>query len=283
MNNTNNLIITADDFGLCESVNEAIVASYLNNNITNTSIMINMGDCQHNAHLLLKYSMNYGMHFSINRGTPFNKKSTLCDSDGNFFDRRTLFKKILNRKINKTDVEYEFKKQLELCKQNNLKISHIDSDNHVHFNPFIFNAIFPIIKEKKLSFRNLNPCFFNFKKGKRLVRQLIFLVLHNYIKKKFKIDHIMIKNKYFLSLYDIYDDFQYDEANYFKLLQNSLEKKTIELMVHPYFKSKELNTIYPYEKTEKFLNNCFVEGNILTTKKNIFKNTQFELTSFNHL
>lgn len=279
--NKNNLIITADDFGLCDSVNEAIIASYLNNNITNTSIMINMGDCQHNANLLLKYSMNYGMHFSINRGTPFNSKSTLCDSDGKFFDRKTLFKKIFEKKINKADVLYEFTKQLELCEQNNLKIIHFDSDNHIHYNPFIFNAIFPIVKKKKLSFRNLSPVFFNFKNIKRLARQLVLLVTTYYIKKKTKKNYIT--NNHFISLYDIYDKFSYSEKSYLELLENSLNKKTIELMVHPYFKSKDLDKIYPKLESKPFLENCYIEGNILCSKKNIFKNTQFNLINFNYL
>jgi predicted glycoside hydrolase/deacetylase ChbG (UPF0249 family) len=42
MSQNNNLIITADDFGLCDSVNDAILDCFAYNNITNTSIIVNM-------------------------------------------------------------------------------------------------------------------------------------------------------------------------------------------------------------------------------------------------
>ena len=54
----NNLIITADDFGLCNSVNDAIIDSFDNNNITNTSILANMPNIQKNAELLKKIKVN---------------------------------------------------------------------------------------------------------------------------------------------------------------------------------------------------------------------------------
>ena len=281
MTDINNLIITADDFGLCDSVNDAILDSFTNNNITNTSILINMPNFQKNSELLLKSKLNYGLHFSINRGIPFNKNSSLCDTDGNFYSRKNLFKRILLGKVKKKDIRYEFNKQIELCEENKLNITHFDSDNHVHFHPFIFFSILESAIEKNLSFRVLNPLFYNFKEVKRFLRQIIFFstnkIFNLFDKKK------NFTNDFFCSPYDFQESFKLNETTYSNVLKNIKSFGTTELMVHPYYDSKELREHYPSPESQNFLENCFAEGNILTSKNNMFKNYDINLTNFSYL
>ena len=281
MTDINNLIITADDFGLCGSVNDAILDSFINNNITNTSILINMPNFQKNSELLLKSKLNYGLHFSINRGIPFNKKSSLCDSDGDFYNRKNLFKRILLGKVKKEDIKYEFNKQIELCEENKLNITHFDSDNHVHFHPFIFLSILESAIEKNLSFRTLNPLFYNYKTIKRLLRQIIFFstnkIFNLFVKKR------IFTNDFFCSPYDFQESFKLNETTYSNVLKNIQSFGTTELMVHPYYDSKELRKHYPSSESENFLENCFAESNILASKNNMFKNYDINLTNFSYL
>jgi predicted glycoside hydrolase/deacetylase ChbG (UPF0249 family) len=276
-----NLIITADDFGLCESVNDAIIESFYNNNITNTSIMVNMPNLEKNAELLIKTKLDYGLHFSVNRGIPYNRKSSLCDSDGNFLDRNQLFKKILIGKIKQIDILNEFEHQLRLSESAKLKITHFDSDNHVHFHPYIFFSILKIIIKKKLSFRSLNPLFLNFLKTKRLLRQISFKTIN--LMYKTASPKKIFSNNFFCSAYDVKDIFSYNEKMYFDLLKNFVDSGTIEMMVHPYYNSKELKKIYPNEHSNNFLNNCFAEANILTSKKNLFSGLNLKLNNFDYL
>lgn len=281
MRNNNNLIITADDFGLCESVNDAIIDSYKCNNITNTSILANMPNLQKNSELIHKSQISYGLHFSINRGTPFNKNSTLCDSSGNFFSRNMLFKRIFLGKINPTDVLNEFEHQLKLCEEVGLNITHFDSDNHTHFHPFIFFSILKTVIKKQMSFRSLNPLFFNFSKKKRLMRQIFFksinVIFKMIIKKK------LYANEFFCSPYDFENSFKLNESSYLNVLKNLKTSNSIELMVHPYYDSMELRKYYPNKESVNFLNNCFTEANILTSKNNIFSKYDIELNNFNYL
>jgi predicted glycoside hydrolase/deacetylase ChbG (UPF0249 family) len=279
--NQNNLIITADDFGLCNSVNDAIIDSFDNNNITNTSILANMPNIQKNAELLKKSKLNYGLHFSLNRGIPFNRKSSLCDSDGNFYSRKKLFKQIILGKVKVDDILSEFKHQLKICAENNLVITHFDSDNHVHFHPFIFSAIFKNIIEKKLSFRSLNPLFYNLTDIKRFLRQVIFFATNKTFDKINK--KRVFSNNFFCSPYDYQDTFYLSESLYINIMKNIKGYGTTELMVHPYYESNELRKHYPFIESRNFLNNCFVEANILTSKRNLFNIYDIHLSNFQDL
>lgn len=277
----NNLIITADDFGLCNSVNDAIIDSFTNNNITNTSILANMPNIEKNSELLLKSKLNYGLHFSLNRGIPFNKKSTLCDSDGNFYNRKELFKKIILGKVKADDILSEFEYQLKICKENNLAITHFDSDNHVHFHPYIYSSIFKSAIRKKLSFRSLNPLFYNFAGIKRFVRQVIFFLTNKTFDKAN--NKRLYTNDFFCSPYDLQDTFKLTESLYANILKNIKSHGTTELMVHPYYDSKELRKHYPHEESANFLNNSFTEANILTSRSNIFNIYDIHLSNFKDL
>lgn len=277
----NNLIITADDFGLCKSVNDAIINAYINNNITNVSILVNTPGFLDAANYLHRYkNLGVGLHFTLNRNKSIIRNSTLCDSDGNFFSRKELFKKIFLGKINSEDIRAEFLSQLLICKENGLKINHFDSDNHIHFHPFIFFSLLPLII-KKFSLRCLNPLFLNFSHKKRLMKQLYFKTLNSL----FSINNSIFvnSNDYFVSLYDICNTFNFGLDNYYKLIENIKNSKTVELMVHPYLKSKELEKLYPKIADKNFINNCYVENDILGKNKNIFNKTNYNLITFDDL
>jgi len=281
MSQINNLIITADDFGLCDSVNEAILDSFAYNNITNTSILVNMPNIEKNSNLLIKSKINYGLHFSLNRGIPFDKNSTLCDNNGNFYNRKKLFKRIILGKVKAQDILFEFQHQLKLCEENNLVITHFDSDNHVHFHPFIFSAIFKYVIKKKLSFRSLNPLFYSFRHTKRFLRQVIFFATNKTFDKAN--NKRVFTNNFFCSPYDIQNTFKLNESLYIDVLKNIKSYGTTELMVHPYYESKELRKHYPFEDSRNFLNNCFAEANILTSKRNLFSIYDIYLSNFQDL
>ena len=281
MGNNNDLIITADDFGLCESVNNAIIDSFRSNNVTNTSILANMPNLQNNAELIHKSRINYGLHFSINRGIPLNKNSSLCDSNGNFFSRNVLFKRIFLGKINPKDILNEFEHQLKLCEEVNLNITHFDSDNHIHFHPFIFFSILKIINKKNLSFRSLNPLFFNLINKKRFLRQISFKSLNAIFKIATK--KKLYTNDFFCSPYDHEDGFKFNESLYLNVLKYLKNSGSLELMVHPYYDSIELRKCYPHKESLNFLNNCFIESKILTTKNNIFNKYDIKLNNFDYL
>jgi chitin disaccharide deacetylase len=260
-----NIKLVADDYGLCESVNEGIIETYLNNNINFVSIFSNMSGLEHGLNLLRKYpKLKYGLHFSLNRGGCVNKKSTLCDGE-NYYSRYELLKKIYKKKINPQDVKNELLLQIKNLEERGFKINTIDTDNHMHHNLFILKSIKPILDEKKISLRRLKPPIrINF--NTRYFKQIFFYCNDIIINKQ--INNLIYRNDLFISPYDSNNNFQK-----FIYLVNTLVSKSnntrIEIMLHPYKKNKEILKIYSSAKDSYFLNNCYNEFFFLK-KKNIF-------------
>ena len=107
----NYLIINADDFGLCESVNDAIIELFLDKKISSCTFMINLQGVDHALKNLenrdLK-NMPIGLHFNIVRGKSILGKSSITDYDGYFLGRKMLFKKIFLNQVKLSDVNLEF-------------------------------------------------------------------------------------------------------------------------------------------------------------------------------
>ena len=259
----NNLILVADDYALCESINEGIIEAYTQGNINFVSIFSNMPGLEHGLNLLKQASkLKYGLHFSLNRGVCFNKSSTLCDGK-NFYSRFELIKKIYQKKINPEDIKNELIHQIQKLEERGLKITTIDSDNHIHHNAFILESIIPILKKKKISIRRIKPLLIT-KFNIRFLKQIYFFL--NDINLNKNVDNIIYRNDIFVSPYDTNNNF-----DKFILLVNTLAKKSdnmrIELMLHPYKKNKEIFKIYNSTKDDKFLKNCFNEYEFLKKKK----------------
>src|SRR5688500_10676933 len=100
-----NLIINADDFGLCSSVNQAIIDCYKAGNLTSTTFMVNMPGTSEAAELAkVNPGLGIGLHFCLTEGKPLTVASTLIDKNGNFLTREKLIKKALAQKINPSEV-----------------------------------------------------------------------------------------------------------------------------------------------------------------------------------
>ena len=277
----NYLIINADDFGLCESVNDSILELFLDKKITSFTFMVNMygsKDAVKKLNELKIDNIPVGLHFNIVRGKSLIGKSTLTDQNGYFLGRNKLFKKILLGKVKKLDIKSEALAQLNFLKINGLNPSHIDSDNHSLSNPFVFNSLKNFIREEELNCRKILPLkFVNcFKKPKRFLQQC-YLIGTNKINNYENIK----SNDFITSIYDSMDN-RIDANTYYNLLKTNKINSVIELMVHPYTKSKKLLEIYQKPNEINFLENCDKEFKIL---KDINTNNfnDYILTNFNFL
>ena len=65
------LIINADDFGYCESVNHGIISSHINGIVTSTTIMANMPGFNHAVKLLEDFdTLGCGVHMTLSCNKP---------------------------------------------------------------------------------------------------------------------------------------------------------------------------------------------------------------------
>ena len=276
----NYLIINADDFGLCESVNDSILALFLDHKITSFTFMVNMSGSEDALKKINEIKLKVipvGLHFNIIRGKSFFGKSTITDEQGFFLGRKELFKRILLGKVKNRDITIEFGEQLNFFKRNELVPTHVDSDNHSLSNPFIFKAIKHVLIEEKIPCRKFLPLkFVNFyKKPKRFINQF-YLFTSSIINNDSKIK----TNDYLTSIYDT-NDKELSQKSYLNLIDTNKKNSIIELMVHPYSKSKDLLNFYKTTEEVDFLERCYQEYDVLKTcnfevnRKHVLKNFKF--------
>ena len=68
---TTQLIVTADDFNLSEGVSRGILETHHHGIVTETSVMVNVGDLQQASAMLASApQLGVGLHLNITRGRP---------------------------------------------------------------------------------------------------------------------------------------------------------------------------------------------------------------------
>ena len=95
------IIVTADDYGMCDVVDKAIDAGIENGIITTTNVMLNM-ETLHNAKNLREHfpHISVGIHWNVTTGKPVSKPEdipTLVDENGEFWPINIFKKKIQQR------------------------------------------------------------------------------------------------------------------------------------------------------------------------------------------
>jgi predicted glycoside hydrolase/deacetylase ChbG (UPF0249 family) len=98
------LIINADDYGLDEDANQAIIILAKENAITSTSVMANLVTDKAIS-ILKQLSVSTGLHLNLIEGKPIsdpNKVRSLIDEDDNFLSWDKLLFHFILRKIKKT-------------------------------------------------------------------------------------------------------------------------------------------------------------------------------------
>ncbi len=117
------LIITADDYGMCEDVNKAIEACAAEGVVLSTNVMTNMPCCEAAAELKTKFpGLSVGLHYNFTAGTPLSpvdKVRDLVDEDGVFLSYNKIREACKNKTYNvaqiKTEMEAQYKKYVEIC------------------------------------------------------------------------------------------------------------------------------------------------------------------------
>jgi hopanoid biosynthesis associated protein HpnK len=143
--NQRQLIVNADDFGMSEEVNDAIIRAHRDGVLTSTSLMVS-GDAAAQAVRLAKENprLAVGIHLVTVVGKsvlPKREIPSLVDTERNFSNNPTaaglkyFFSPQARREIRK-----EIAAQFEKFHETGLRLSHIDGHLHLHVHPVIFNA-----------------------------------------------------------------------------------------------------------------------------------------------
>lgn len=140
--------IVADDYGISEIINNAILDQLKAGSITHVSVFANMVSKKDLA--ILKKSINNSRiiaHINLLRENPIsNTKSipTLVGKNGKFFNLPNFIIRLLLKKISKDEISKEISAQIVFFQQNGIFINEINSEQHLHaFEPIrsMFNEL----------------------------------------------------------------------------------------------------------------------------------------------
>lgn len=112
------IIITADDYGMCKEVDEAIDKGLENGFITTTNVMVNMETLENAAYLRKKFpDISVGIHWNVTTGLPIcnaEEIPSLVDKSGRFWSINEFKKLYFQGKIDPIDLEKELESQYAL-------------------------------------------------------------------------------------------------------------------------------------------------------------------------
>jgi len=140
------IIINADDFGLCEGVNRAVVQAHTGGVLTSATIMANMPAAEEAAQTAKQLpSLGVGVHLNLTEGQPLSKADDvrpLLNADGQFGHStgKLSLLSLVSPKFRKA-IKTELAAQVQWMIDWGIKPTHLDSHKHIHS----FPAIYPIV------------------------------------------------------------------------------------------------------------------------------------------
>ena len=131
---TNTLIINADDYGRSAGVSSGIRETHLSGIVTTTTAMTNLPGATDDVRRAQNECPNLGLgvHLNLSAGppcAPAEKVKSLLDSNDHFLDRDTIIAS--PDRLDPTQVEVEFRAQIEAFLLTGASLDHLDSHNHI--------------------------------------------------------------------------------------------------------------------------------------------------------
>ncbi len=140
------IIINADDFGLCDGVNQAVAQAHSDGVLTSATIMANMPAAEEAVKIAKKLpTLGVGVHLNLTEGRPISKDpciDRLLDADGQFAKSPIMLSLLsLAGHKSREAIRAELSAQIQWVIDHGLKPTHLDSHKHIHAFPALFSVI----------------------------------------------------------------------------------------------------------------------------------------------
>lgn len=150
----NTIILNADDLGLSENHNKAVLKGYNAEILSSASLIVNSEFFNDAVNNVIKTcpELNIAVHLNIMEGKPLTECPLLCNSN-HIFSMNYLYLILMqyNKEVQK-QIENEFRAQIEKAIQNGVKINRLDSHVHTHAIPEIFKIACKLAKEYNIEY-----------------------------------------------------------------------------------------------------------------------------------
>ena len=275
-------ILNVDDFGMSTSVNKAVLEGYSYGMLKSASLIAN-GEAFDDAiyNIIPKcYDLGVGIHLNITSGYSLsNRLEFITDKSGKFcYSFAEILKKAYSKHNEEflKEIETEFRLQIEKIKSKT-EVTHIDSHNHIHSIPIIFEIVCKLAKEYGIT--QIRTHFEKFYLvpdiRKHLNKKILSNILKNFIFSLFTLLNEVTADKYKLKTNDyligiIYSTMTDALTVSYGLNNVKFNNITVEAIIHP----------RRYE--EGLVDNYFSEFLITKNKKlkNKIEKIGFDITNY---
>lgn len=234
------MIINADDFGMSEEVNEAVIRAYKEGVLTTTSLMVTGAAFEQAVELARQNpGLGVGIHLVTVVGRsvlPKPEIPSLVDQDRNFSNNPTAagLKYFFSPQARR-ELRRELAAQFDKFHSTGLSLSHIDGHLHLHVHPVIFNSALELgekygcrrmrVPEEEL---RLALEFDGARSAQKRVYAALFGGLARWMKRKLKARGFTFPER-------VYGNLQSGRMNeqYFLYALDRLSAETNEIYFHP--------------------------------------------------
>jgi hopanoid biosynthesis associated protein HpnK len=146
------LIVNADDLGLTEGHNRAILDAHQHGIVTSTSLLAcgpAFDDAVERARSAS--ALGIGVHLTLLEGAPVSSPAQVPDlvgPDGLFGQSYlALFRRLALRQVRMDQVRREWRAQIERVLAAGLHVTHLDSHKHVHMHPQLLPVVLALAQQ----------------------------------------------------------------------------------------------------------------------------------------
>ncbi|MBU0974852.1 ChbG/HpnK family deacetylase [Patescibacteria group bacterium] len=146
--------IVADDYGMSEIINNAIIDQLQAKSITHISVFANMVS-KKDLNILKKLTDDYQIivHINLLRGKPILETQsipTLVDNNGIFYNLPNFLLRLIIKKISKSEIKKEIEAQIIFFQKKGIIIKEINSEQHLHIFEPVRSILNEISEEKRI-------------------------------------------------------------------------------------------------------------------------------------
>ncbi|MDE3112439.1 MAG: ChbG/HpnK family deacetylase [Chloroflexota bacterium] len=139
------LVVTADDLGLSESVDSAILTAHRAGVVRSTSLLVTFPRAAEAAELARgERALEIGLHLDLVEGTPVSDPArvpTLLGPDGRFRGLGPLFAALVTRRVRAEEIAAEVRAQVARARALGTPALAWDSHRHVHLFPLVARVV----------------------------------------------------------------------------------------------------------------------------------------------
>jgi len=164
------LIVNADDLGIHPRINQGIFDAFDRGILTSATMLVTTPFFEETVREARRRQLPVGIHLSLTLGTaiaPWEHLPDLVDGSGNLHHSASHFMlagpPVAARHRVYEQIRREFEAQMSLVRDMGLPVTHVDSHQHVHMNPHIFEIVESLAERYGISrIRFSRESFFGF-------------------------------------------------------------------------------------------------------------------------